>query len=72
MLRSVRDSRSLTAFVAALCSHDAQTREEAPWALGLLGDRRAVTYLEPLRNDGDRAVREAVAEAPTRTPMRRI
>jgi HEAT repeat protein len=51
------------ALLAALRSENAQTREEAAWVLGLVGDPRASTYLEPLRNDADPAVRLAADEA---------
>jgi HEAT repeat protein len=51
------------ALLAALRSPNPETREEAAWALGLLGDPRAVAYLEPLQNDPDPAVRAAVSEA---------
>jgi beta-lactamase regulating signal transducer with metallopeptidase domain len=66
VFRSARDSRWLMALLAALRSPDSETREEAAWALGLLGDPRAGPYLEPMQNDPNPAVRVAVTEALTR------
>lgn len=63
ILRSTRDTRWLMVLLAALRSNDAETREEAAWALGLLGDIRAVSYLSALRNDASPAVRTAVTDA---------
>jgi HEAT repeat protein len=49
--------------IRALRDNDCMARSVAAWALGKLGDRRAVEPLKELLGDGNADIRKAAAEA---------